>query len=40
VLAAPEEGAIRRQVTDVPEVRAVVTEHQMIGRRCGCGTVT
>jgi transposase len=37
---APEEGAVRRQVTEVPEVRAVVTEHQMIGRRCGCGTVT
>ena len=37
---APEAGAVRRQVTDVPEVRAEVTEHQMIGRRCGCGTVT
>jgi transposase len=37
---APEEGVIRRQVTEVPEARAEVTEHQMIGRRCGCGTVT
>jgi len=37
---APEQGVIRRQVTEVPEVRAVVTEHQMAGRRCGCGTVT
>jgi transposase len=36
----PEEGVIRRQVTEVPEVRAEVTEHQMAGRRCGCGTVT
>ena len=31
---------IRRQVTEAPEARAVVTEHQMTGRRCGCGTVT
>jgi transposase len=37
---APEEGVIRRQVTEVPAVRAEVTEHQVIGRRCGCGTVT
>jgi transposase len=37
---APEEGVIRRQVTEVPEVRAEVTEHRMIGRRCGCGAVT
>ena len=37
---APEEGVIRRQVTEIPEARAEVTEHQMIGRRCGCGTVT
>jgi transposase len=35
-----EAGAIRRQVTEIPQARAVVTEHQMIGRRCGCGTVT
>jgi transposase len=37
---APEAGVIRRQVTEVPEPRAVVTEHQMAGRRCACGTVT
>jgi transposase len=37
---APEAGVIRRQVTEVPEARAVVTEHQMTGLRCGCGTVT
>src|SRR5260221_12600076 len=28
------------QVTDVPRFGPVVTEHQMIARRCGCGTVT
>ncbi len=37
---APEAGAVRRQVTEVPAVRAEVTEHRMIGRRCECGTVT
>jgi transposase len=37
---APEEGVIRRQVTEIPEARAEVTEHQVIGRRCGCGSVT
>lgn len=37
---AQEAGVIRRQVTEVPPVRAEVTEHQVIGRRCGCGTVT
>ena len=31
---------MRRQVVDVPPVRPVATEHQMIARRCGCGTVT
>jgi transposase len=31
---------IWRQVTEIPEARAIVTEHQMAGRRCGCGTVT
>jgi transposase len=28
-------GMIRGQVTDVPPVRPVVTEHQMVARRCG-----
>ncbi len=37
---APAAGMIRRQVTDVPPVRPVVTEHRMVARRCGCGTVT
>jgi transposase len=30
----------RRQVIGLPPVRALVTEHQMIARRCGCGRVT
>jgi transposase len=31
----------RRQLTDLPEqVRALVTEHRIISRRCSCGTVT
>lgn len=38
--SAQEAGVIRRQVTEVPPVKAEVTEHQMIGRRCMCGTVT
>ena len=33
-------GVVGRQVTEVPQARAEVTEHQMAGRRCGCGTVT
>ena len=37
---AEEAGIERRQVTEIPPVRAEVTEHQMIGRRCACGTVT
>jgi hypothetical protein len=31
---------IRRQVTEIPLVNAEVTEHRLIGRACGCGTVT
>ena len=31
----------RRQVIDLPDdIRAVVTEHRLVSRRCGCGTVT
>ena len=30
----------RRQVTEIPPVKAEVTEHQMIGRLCVCGAVT
>ena len=37
---AAEAGVIRRQVTEIPPVKAEITEHQVIGRRCSCGTVT
>jgi hypothetical protein len=37
---AAEEGVICRQVTEIPAARAEITEHQVIGRRCGYGTVT
>ena len=37
---APVTGMERRQVTEIPPVRAEVTEHQMIERQCGCGTRT
>ncbi len=37
---AEQAGIERRQVIDVPPVRPEVTEHQVIARRCGCGTVT
>jgi transposase len=37
---AAEAGVIRRQVTEIPPVKAEVTEHRLIGRACGCGTVT
>ena len=33
-------GMERRQVTEIPPVKAEVTEHQMIERQCGCGTST
>jgi len=38
--AASVAGMIRRQVTEVPPVRPVVAERQMIASRCCCGMVT
>lgn len=31
-------GSVTRQVVELPAVRAVVTEHRIITRRCACGT--
>ena len=38
--AAPEVGMERRQVFDLPPITVRVTEHQLIARRCACGTTT
>lgn len=37
---APQVGMERRQVFDLPPMTVRVTEHQLIARRCGCGTTT
>jgi transposase len=37
---APAVGVARRQVFEVPEPKVTVTEHRLVSRRCGCGTVT
>lgn len=37
---APQVGMERRQVFDLPPITVRVTEHQLITRRCACGTVT
>ena len=37
---APEVGLERRQVFDLPPITVRVTEHQLISRRCTCGTTT
>jgi transposase len=36
----PVAGRERRQVIDLPQIVAQVTEHQLVARRCGCGQVT
>jgi transposase len=33
-------GVTRRQVFEIPAVKARVLEHQLVARRCGCGVVT
>jgi len=37
---APEVAVERRQVFDLPPMTVRVTEHQLIARRCECGTTT
>ena len=40
LIGAPEVGMERRQVFDLPPITVRVTEHQLITRRCTCGTTT
>jgi transposase len=37
---APVTGTERRQVIDIPPVKAVTTEHRLLTLRCGCGCET
>jgi transposase len=37
---AAEVGVVRRQVFEIPPMRARVTEHQLVTRACGCGQHT
>lgn len=37
---APVTAVERRQVIDIPPVKAVITEHQVLTVRCGCGCET
>jgi hypothetical protein len=39
-VGAPEVGREHRQVFDLPPITPRVIEHQLIKRRCGCGTAT
>ncbi len=38
--AADQTGLTRRQVFDLPPINIRVVEHQLISRRCACGTVS
>jgi transposase len=37
---AAQVGLVRRQVFEIPPMRASVVEHQLVTRRCGCGVST
>jgi transposase len=40
LVGAPIAGVARRQVVDLPEITATVTERRLVSRRCRCGAVT
>ncbi|MGC7100651.1 DUF6444 domain-containing protein [Amycolatopsis lurida] len=40
LIGAAEVGVERRQVFDLPPISVRVTEHQLVTRRCRCGTTT